>query len=247
LLELFGDAARRQPLLLVVEDVHWADAATLELLGLAATHGADLPVLSIYTTRPDKPLPDWLAENALVLDLAPLDAAAMKTLVEEAEAGLADETVRAIVARAEGVPLFGEELARCVTETGEIHIPPTLDALLAVRLQAAGPARRLAQLAATLGREFDRELLGQVAALPTDVLAVQLSALEAARLIVPAGGDRYRFRHALIREAAYFSLTKAERRETHRRIADILSTRFPQRLCLDPGEAARHLAVADDV
>jgi predicted ATPase len=158
LLELFGDAARRQPLLLVVEDIHWADAATLELLSLAATHGADLPVLSIYTTRPDRPLPDWLA-GAERLELAPLDKAAMTRLVEEAEAGLADDTVRTIVARAEGVPLIGEELARYAAEDRAQGVPPTLEALFAARLDAAGSARRLAQLAATLGREVDPELL----------------------------------------------------------------------------------------
>ena len=189
LLELLGDAASRQPLLLAVEDVHWADTATLELLSIAAQHSGDMPVLAVYTARTEYPLPAWLSEDAILMDLLHLDDEAMTALVLEAEAGLTPETVDRIVARAEGVPLFAEELAHLAMEPGTNagEIPSTLSYLLATRLDAAENARRIGQIAATIGRGFDIDLVGRAAVVDADTLANGFRTLQDARLIAAVG------------------------------------------------------------
>ena len=246
LLELLDDAAAQQPLLLAVEDLHWADPATLELLSFAAQYGGDRPVLSVYTARTEYPLPAWLSDRALVLELPHLDDASMTALVLEAEAGLTPETVGRIVERADGVPLFAEELAHLAAEpeAGAADIPSTLSYLLATRLDAVEEARRIAQIAATVGRGFDLDLLGRAANLDADSLAQDLRLLQEARLVAALGDSRFQFRHALIQEAAYKSQTKAARQGAHRCVADALIRHFPQRAAHEPAEVARHLTEA---
>jgi DNA-binding SARP family transcriptional activator len=249
LLKLLGDAAGQQPLLLAVEDVHWADPATLELLGIAAQQDGDRPLLAVYTSRSEEPLPPWLLEDTVQIELTPLDDAAITALVLEAEADLEEATVSRIVARADGVPLFAEELAHLAAEPeGVGDIPPTLGYLLAARLDAADAARRIAQIAATVGREFDVDLLERAAALDTTAnattLAQSLQALQEARLIVAMGDTRFQFRHALIREAAYQSQTRVDRQAAHRCLADALIGDFPLRAEREPAQVARHLSEA---
>lgn len=128
----------------------------------------------------------------------------------------------------------------------EATIPATLHYLLQARLDARPQARRVAQLAATLGRAFDRELLASVVGGEPAALDAALAALREARLIVAAAsGTEYQFRHALIQEAAYQSQTRADRQAAHRRIAEILAARFPQRAAQWPEQVARHFTAAE--
>lgn len=234
-----GTAGR--PLLLVVEDLHWADPSTLTLLASLHKHAADLPMLAAYSLRSDAALPVWL-EDAPLLELAPLSAHAMAALVHSADARLDAGMVERIVARAEGIPLFAEELAHHAGDAGSgwDQVPVTLDYLLAARLDTAAPARRLAQLAATIGRSFDHELLSQLVPAPDAQLALLLQN----GLVVPAGAQHYAFRHALIQQAAYQGQTRADRRAAHAEVATALIEHFPQRAAQRPAVVAHHLSEA---
>lgn len=243
LLALFHSAAMQRPVLLAVEDLHWADPSTLALLAALARHTATLPVLTIYTVRNDTALEPWLLENSSVLELQHLDDAAMAALVGATGATLPAAAIARIVASAEGVPLFAEELAQqALEQPAASQLPATLAYLLAARLDATGPARRLAQLAATIGRRFDLELLSHVG--PVD--SAHLQALQQARLLEPCDARHFEFRHALIHAAAYQSQTRADRQRAHRRVADALLQHYPQRISQQPAQLAHHLGEAAD-
>src|SRR4029453_18005083 len=157
------------------------------------------------------------------------------------------ELVETLVARSDGVPLFAEELTRLMTDAagpgGPGGVPAALPALLAVRPHRLGPARRVAQIAATIGREFSYGLLEAIAGPTVPDLDEALARLAHDEL-VHAGGfppdAPYVFRHALIRDAAYGSLLKSHRRELHLAIARALTDRLPARGDAIPGRLAAH-------
>ncbi|MYN43960.1 AAA family ATPase [Pseudoduganella sp. FT93W] len=243
LVALFRNAAEHSPLLLAVEDLHWADPSTQAVLAALAQHTAALPVLTVYTVRNDSPLAPWLSAHATVLELAQLDDAAMAALVGASESTLPPAAIARIVASAEGIPLFAEELVRqALAQPATSSVPATLAYLLAARLDATGAARRLAQYAATIGRSFDLELLAHV----THVDAEQLQTLQQARLLEARDARQFEFRHALLQVAAYQSQTRADCQRAHRRIADALIQHFPQRTSQQPAQLAYHLGKAAD-
>ncbi|WP_374360672.1 BTAD domain-containing putative transcriptional regulator [Pseudoduganella danionis] len=243
LVALLRSAAAHSPLLLAVEDLHWADPSTQTVLAALAQHTAALPVLTVYTTRNDSPLAPWLPAHTTVLELAQLDDAAMAALVSASEDALSPATIARIVASAEGIPLFAEELVRqALEQPAASSVPATLAYLLAARLDATGAARRLAQYAATIGRSFDLELLAHV----THVDQEQLQALLQARLLEARDAHQFEFRHALLQVAAYQSQTRADCQRAHRRIADALIQHFPQRTSQQPALLAYHLGKAAD-
>ena len=227
LLQLLEGLATHQPLLVIAEDIHWIDPTTREFLALQARRRMAAPILAVYSARPELQSADLHKES--VLDLAPLSDADVARLVADVAVSLPAETVNRIVARADGVPLFAEEMARMASDprAGEAPIPASLHYLLLARLDTLREARRVAQLAATLGREFDRELLAHIDGRSPAALDAALKALHDARLIAPTGtsGTEFQFRHALIQEAAYQSQTKAGRQAAHRRIAEALTIR----------------------
>ncbi len=251
LLALLRSAAERQPMLLVIEDLHWADPSTLALLAAVTQQAAAWPLLTLYTVRNDTPLPPWLAGQGCVLELAHLGADAMTALVAASQSTLSAASIARIVARAEGIPLFAEALAHqaaanpatnSAANPAAASVPVTLGYLLAAQLDATGPARRLAQLAATVGRSFDLELLGYIC----DVDRAQLRTLQQARLLVQRADQHYEFRHALICDAAYQSQTRADRQSAHRRVADALIQHLPRRASQVPAQVAHHLGAAGD-
>ncbi|MYM38734.1 BTAD domain-containing putative transcriptional regulator [Duganella qianjiadongensis] len=243
LLALFHSAAAQRPVLLAVEDLHWADPSTLALLAALARHTAALPVMTVYTVRNDSGLEPWLQENSTVLELQHLDDGAMTVLVGATGAALSAAAIARIVASAEGIPLFAEELAQqALEQPGARQLPATLAYLLAARLDTTGAARRLAQLAATIGRRFDLELLAHVGPVDND----HLQALQQARLLEQCDARHFEFRHALIHAAAYQSQTRADRQHAHRRVADALLQHYPQRASQQPAQLAHHLGEAAD-
>ncbi len=169
------------------------------------------------------------------------------------EGKLDDKTLNAVVRKAGGNPLFIEELVKTVLDAGVSAIregetvPATLDALLMARLDRLGKfAKHVAQLAATLGREFPHSLLALVAEIPPDALREATQRLLQADLLLggaPPGG-MYTFKHSLIQDAAYQSLLKSERRTIHGRVAEILKTHFQQRVANEPELLAYHLVGA---
>ncbi len=206
--------ARRRPVLLVLDDVHWAEPALVDLIDYLSDR-ADGPVLVLCLARPEleRPLGEPLA-------LGPLGEDEARAIIA-GTAELDDTTSERIVELAEGNALYAEQLASFAAEGGE-GLPPTLEAVLAGRLGRLDPPERaVLQRAAVVGREFS---LGAVAALVGGEVAHELLALSRAGFVHPTaaagpGDDGYTFHHALLRDAAYASLTKADRADLHERTA----------------------------
>jgi len=257
------EGSEHAPLLLVVEDLHWADTATLDFVALLLDQLPASRVLLLLTFRPEF-TPKWGAHSNMVhLSVSRLPHEAARRIVERIAGPrvMPPRLVEKIVERADGVPLFLEELTKSVLEAGvaelpdagevvRVAIPETLQESLAARLDRLGPTKRLAQIAATIGREFNYPLLAAVADMDEATLDRLLDELVAREFVYRKGigrKARYIFKHALIQDAAYESLLKARRREYHGKIAAALESGFPELcqaqpelLALHFGEAALH-------
>ena len=223
--------ARSQPVVLAFEDLHWADPTSLDLLRALADRGAQAPLLLLATTRPEFRAPWSLRPHHSLISLSPLDRAGVARMVGEISArhALSKELIEGVNERTGGVPLFVEEVTRLLVERGEQGgvqaIPPTLQQSLAARLDRLGPAREVAQIGAVLGRDFVYALLRDVAEIDEQALQASLDRLADADLLFVEGAPpqaNYRFKHALIQDAAYESLLKSRRQGLHRRAADVL-------------------------
>ena len=227
----FLAGARTQPAALAFEDLHWADPTTLDLMQALAERGAQAPLLILATTRPEFRPPWSLRSHHSVISLSPLDRADVAEMVGELSArhGLSKEVVEGVSDRTGGVPLFVEEVTRLLLERGDAGglqaIPPTLQQSLAARLDRLGEAREVAQIGAVLGRDFTYSLLSAVGGVDNPALQAALDRLAEADLLIAEGAGHeatYRFKHALIQDAAYDSLLKSRRQALHRRAAEIL-------------------------
>jgi class 3 adenylate cyclase len=264
--------ARVQPLVLVFEDLQWFDPSSIDLIHALSNRGAEAPLLILATARPEFRPPWSLRSHHSVISLTPLDAAQVARMIADISSRhpLPTEVIKGLSDRAGGVPLFVEEVTRLLIERGEqgdVHvIPPTLRQSLAARLDRLGAARKVAQIGAVLGRSFSYALLRDVASrtaladhsqagaggagykgldetslqssldrlLGADLLFVEVAPPEAA----------YRFKHALIQDAAYDSLLKSRRQALHRHAAEALIEAGAE-----PEAIARHFtaAGADDL
>jgi class 3 adenylate cyclase/tetratricopeptide (TPR) repeat protein len=248
------------PVMMVVEDVHWIDATTLEMLRLVVQWAAEHPVLLIITARPEFK-PRWTdLPFVTVINLERLDHSSAEELCAHVASGsLSSEVQRQIVQRSDGVPLFVEELTKSVVESLEpvaddtsdhgtgsaAAIPSSLHDSLVARLDRLGPARHIANLGAAIGRRFDYELLAAVASKPDNEIRVALGHLKRSGLVNQSGtppASTYLFRHALIRDAAYDSLLKTDRQTLHGQIASALHTKFLERSETEPEVLAYHLS-----
>ncbi len=258
LVRIFQRLSADRPLVLTVEDVHWADATTLALLAMLAEAAKGSPMLAVLTRRPGGPE----VEGApAVIDVGPLDRPCTGRLAAHIAGvdGLAPAVVDLIFERSDGIPLFVEELVRAMRDAGALAdgglerrsdaftVPESLEALLVARLHRLGDARETACVAAVLGRELDEALLERVD--PRGPLALRdaLDAIAAEGILRRTwriDGTRWSFRHALIRDAAYGSMTDAQRRAVHGRAAAALIEAFPERAAARPEVVARHLAGA---
>ncbi|MBV9286583.1 MAG: AAA family ATPase [Hyphomicrobiales bacterium] len=222
---------RSQPGVLVVEDLQWADPTSLDLLRTLAERGGQTRLLIVATTRPEFRPPWSLRSHHAVISLAPLDRARAAQMVNELASlrALSRKVVEEVIERAGGVPLFVEEVTRLLLERGEQDslqvIPPTLQQLLAARLDRLGPARETAQIASVLGRSFSYGLLQAVAGLDEPGLQSSLERLVRANILFVDGiapEANYRFKHALIQDAAYDGLLKSRRQALHQGAAQAL-------------------------
>jgi class 3 adenylate cyclase/tetratricopeptide (TPR) repeat protein len=238
-------AAERKPIMLVVEDLHWADPSTLELLDLIVKAEGPARVMLIYTSRTD--VSDrWLAGvQHRAVELAGLDDRGSAALARAAGGdALSLAQINAIVSRTAGVPLYVEELTRLLAEEPatalDQTLPSTLSDLLAARLEAAGPAKRHAQMASVLGQEFSAALFAAMVETDAADAEAALDDLEARSVIVRRAGDAYAFRHALVAVAAYGTLMRRERRDLHERAAGIIVERHAALADSHPEVVARH-------
>ena len=245
--------ARRTPVLLVLEDAHWADPTTLELVGLALDRIAGGRVLLLVTSRPDGQ-PAFAGHPRLTrLSLNRLGRGPSEAIVARlAGGGLPPAVLGEIAARTDGVPLFVEELTKAVLEVGvgsaeAAAVPVSLHASLMARLDRVPGVKEVAQVAACIGREFAYPLLVAVSPLPEPELRAALDRLAAAELVFAQGEPpeaSYAFKHALVRDAAHESLLKAERQRLHARIVRVLEGSFPTTVDAEPELLARHCAEA---
>jgi tetratricopeptide (TPR) repeat protein len=243
--------ARVQPVVLAVEDLHWADPTTLDVLRSIAGHGL-APLFITATTRPEFRPPWGMRSHHATISLAPLDRAQVRDMIAELAArdALPREMVDNVAARTGGVPLFVEEVTRLLLERGGLSgiqtIPPTLQQLMA-RLDRLGPAREVAQVGSVVGRGFSYGLLRTLAGMADTALQAALEQLAEADILlvqgVPPDCD-YRFKHALIQDAAYENLLKSRRQVLHRRVAEILCDRFPDTAAAEPEVLAHHFTQA---
>jgi len=279
-----------QPLVLLVEDLHWCDASSLELLGRIIAQSATARVLFVATARPEFTAP-WPARSnmttvqlarltkrqarEMIATLLSLDTRPEKTAATRDERfgsvgseptpftpssgpasgpcieGLPAEIIDALVARADGVPLYVEELTKAVAEPGAARgadaIPSSLADSLMARLDRLSAAKEVAQRAAVLGREFGYPLLAAVAGMEDAGLRQGLARLVDAEIVFQRGElpeATYTFKHALVQEAAYESLLKRTRQQLHGRVVDVLRERFPERVTAEPEVVARHAEAA---
>ena len=241
------------PVLVVVEDVHWADSILLELLGLFLEHVERGRCLVVLSARPEF-RPDWPPRpgfHRLALERLPEGLAAI--LVKQSAHGreLPEETVQHLVAKTDGIPLFIEEMTRMVLEGGAAaSIPVTLHELLLARLDLL-PSRQkaLAQLCAVVGRDFPWALLLAVSERKEAGLRRELAGLVEAGLLQAREGPEgpgFQFRHALLQDAAYQSLPRGMRRQHHQRIAQVLVERFPEVVASRPEVLAHHFKEAGE-
>ena len=241
-----------QPLVLLVEDVHWCDASSLELLGRIIAQSATARVLFVATARPEF-TPPWPARsNLTTLQLARLTKRQARqmvtTLLGET---VPTETLEALVKRADGVPLYVEELTKAVAEPGAARsaeaIPTTLAGSLMARLDRLSTAKEVAQRAAILGREFSYPLLAAVAGMDDGALCAGLDRLVQAEIVFARGeppNAAYTFKHALVQEAAYESLLKRTRQALHEQVVQTLLCLFPERAEAEPEVVAAHAEAA---
>jgi class 3 adenylate cyclase/tetratricopeptide (TPR) repeat protein len=259
--------ARQRPVVAVFEDVHWIDPTSRELLDLMIDRVPTMSVLLIVTARPEfqanrtgQPHVTMLALNRL----GDREAAALaKGLAGNVP--LPSEVLEEIIERTDGVPLFVEELTKAVLELSDkdrvatvlsaspvaaLAVPATLHAALISRLDRLGSvAREIAQIGATLGREFSYELIDGVARRPEPELRAALSQLSEAGLLFHRGmppASSYTFNHALVQDAAYSTLLHSRRQELHARAAAVLSQNFTELVERQPELLAHHLTAAGD-
>lgn len=250
LIDMLYIMAARQPVLIVVEDLHWIDISTLELLSMLVANSRPARVFLLMTARPAS-TPDWPGnwpgnwQGIEIMPVAPLPDAAIADMVDALYADMPPERQARIVARADGIPLFAEELAAMAQER---ELPANLHDLLMVRLDSLGPARTIAQLAATVGREFDLDFLGRIVDLSLSPASLQqaIGQLQDSGLVQQLADERLQFKHALVQEAAYQSQTRAARQTTHRRIAQLLETGYREVAAHQPELLAQHWSAAGE-
>ncbi len=265
LLTILLRIAAQQPVLFVMEDLHWVDPSTLELLTLLVDQGPTARILALFTCRPDFS-PPWTGRahvTQVTLSRLPRRQAAELTGRVAHGKSLPPEVLEQVVAKTDGVPLFVEELTKMVLESGLLQeqaeryeltgplpplaIPATLHDSLMARLDRLATVKALAQLGATLGREFAYDLLQAVSPWDEDTVHRGLQQLVAAEFLYQLGlppQATYRFKHALIQEAAYQSLLRSTRQQYHQRIAQVLEAHFPETAETQPEWLAHHYTQA---
>jgi class 3 adenylate cyclase/tetratricopeptide (TPR) repeat protein len=251
---LLHSASRGAPVLLVMEDLHWADSTQLEFLGFLLERTATARLLVLLSARPELQ-PDWPRRPwSYRLALERLPAGHSAALVKKVARGrvLPEDTVQQLVRKTDGIPLFIEEMTRMVLEGGAVaSIPVTLHELLLARLDML-PSRQkaLAQLCAVVGRDFSRALLAALTQREEATLGRELAGMVEAELLQEEEGDGgepgYRFRHVLIQEAAWQSLPRSTRRQHHQHIARVLVEHFPQVGEARPEVLAHHYTEAGE-
>jgi class 3 adenylate cyclase/predicted ATPase len=266
LVALIRESAAQQPVLFVVEDLHWSDPSTLELLDLLVKQGPTIPLLMLLTCRAEFHPPWGRPSHVTHLTLNPLRPHQVEQMLAYMTAAytLPQELCQQVVAKADGIPLFVEEVTKWALESTlvaenagyddvdasatALSIPVTLHDSLMARLDRLGTAKSIAQLGATIGRQFSFELLQAVVRQDAASVQQELDRLVVADLLYQRGvalQATYTFKHALIQEAAYQALLIRTRRRYHQQIAQTIEERFPATVQTQPELLAHHYTAAN--
>ena len=259
------EQAERQPFLFIIEDLHWTDPTTLELLNLVLDQTPTVSLLVLLTCRPHFQ-PAWHHRSYLTeMTVNRLSHTQVAQIVNRMTDGktFPTEVIQQIIAKTDGVPLFIEEITKAILESGYLKevdahyaltgslstfaIPATLQDSLMARLDRLVTAKAVAQYAAVLGRQFAYELLSTVSQLDAVTLQRELGRLVEAEIVYQRGVPpqaTYTFKHALIQDAAYQSLLKSTRQQYHQRIAHVLAAQFPATAETQPELLAQHYTEA---
>ncbi|MBT8048241.1 MAG: AAA family ATPase [Xanthomonadales bacterium] len=268
LLDMISLAASRRPVLMILEDLHWADPTTLEMVRMMMDRGTFPGLFVLFSARPEFQA-DWTRRAFVVVhELLPLGLKDARELINSTEGGekLPDTVVDRIISETDGNPLYLQELTRAILESkawqkslekggpdtmNRLEIPTTLQDSLASRVDNLGKAKALLQLCSVLGREFSYDLLKIVSGTKNEAaLKEELSRIVKAEMLFQRGLFRnltYTFKHILIQETAYNSLLKSKRRELHGRIARILKKEIPDVTVRQPALLAHHYSEAGDL
>jgi len=255
----------RQPVLFILEDLHWTDPSTLELLNLVLDQAPTASLLVLLTCRPHFQ-PAWHHRSYLTeITVHRLSHAQVEQIVNRMTDGktLPQEVIQQIIVKTDGVPLFVEEMTKAILESGHLKnvkgryeltgslstfaIPATLQDSLMARLDRLVTAKGIAQFGATIGRQFSYGLLQAVSQLDASTLQRELGRLVEAEIVYQRGVPpqaTYMFKHALIQDAAYESLLKSARQHYHQRIAQVLESQFPETVEGQPELLAHHYTEA---
>jgi DNA-binding response OmpR family regulator/class 3 adenylate cyclase len=257
--------ALTRPVVIKIADAHWIDSSTLELLGRCIASIKTARVFVLCSFRPEL-FPHWLDQSHVtMLRLDRLSREQTGYIISEVTGGkqLPCELEQQIIAKADGVPLFAEELTRAVLESGQLReagdryvttgllaslvIPTTLLGSLTARLDRLGSSKEVAQIGAAIGREFSYRLLAAVAPASGPLLQSAIDQIAACGLISVRGEPpdaAYIFKHALVQDAAYATMPRSKRQQLHSRVADALMAGFPETAETQPELMAYHLAQA---
>ena len=264
--QLAGLASQR-PVLMIFEDVHWIDPTSVEALNRIVERLKNLPALLIITFRPEFSAP-WAGQSHVMsLMLSRLGERDAATIIEGlvGNKALPPDVMAEIVERTDGIPLFVEEMTKAVLEAESeaearktaavvpsptLAVPASLHASLMARLDRLGPAKEVAQIGASIGREFSHAVLAAVAHKPEAELNSALDRLIAAGLLFRQGVPphaSYLLKHALVQDAAYGTLLREPRRALHARIAETLEIQFAEMAERQPELLARHCTEAGQI
>jgi class 3 adenylate cyclase/predicted ATPase len=265
LINLLFLRASEQPVLFIVDDLHWADPTTIELLKLTVEHVPSYKILTILTSRPEFQEPWDTDTNLTKVSLNRLSSSEMESMVLELSFGkkLPADVLSHIKEKTDGVPLFIEELTKMILDSGilveqdenytqidivkSVKIPATLHDSLMARLDKMGQSKEIAQLGATIGREFSFDLIHAVSQLDEEILKEELHNLVKAEILYRKGllgKKNYVFKHALIQDTAYQSILKSKRKEIHQNIAQVLENKFTHLQSTQPELFAHHYTEA---
>ncbi len=247
---------RTNPLLVLVEDVHWADPSTLDLLGTLTRSVAPSTVMLVLTARSEFEAPWPVVPGQLDIHVGSLSTDHAEAIVRHVIGSrVVPDSVRSmIVSKCAGVPLFAEEITRAVldsvalnpqsgsSESPGFEVPSTLADSLLARLDALGPAKPVSQQAAAIGQAFDIDVLAEVTGIAEPELDEMLGVLVSADILGLHAPGSFFFKHALIRDVAYQTMLRSRRRTVHGHIADALLALRPEDDRVRPEIRARHLA-----
>jgi predicted ATPase len=256
--------AERQPVLFILEDLHWSDPSTLELLDLLMAQVPTTSIMMLFTCRPEFDPPWGFRSHLTPIALHRLPRAQIALMIDRVTGGkaLPPDLIEQLIDKTDGVPLFIEEMTKALLESGQLHeingqytltghaavtIPASLQDSLMARLDRLTTAKGIAQMGAAIGRQFSYGLLQAIAQLDDATLQQELRRLVEAEIVFQAGlppQATYRFKHALIQDTAYQSLLRRRRQQIHQQIAQVLEAQFPETAETQPELLAHHFTEA---